>query len=292
MAEKPYISQSELKDWLRCKRLWYWKHLKRVRLKPEHCSRAIKMGCLIDTVMEIKHKSTNRSAFDDTIETYQIEPFEIAKVRAISKAYKDFIVPRLGCACQHETLLPVYVNSKIGEFNIKGIYDRLYTDHFVETKFTSKPEMYLDVFNIQTQVGTYFLLNEDLEYVIMEVILQPSLQPKKANKSNPVDETPEAYKERCYSDIISRPSHYFKGFDRKTQSFGKKFYRTEFDLKAIKDRYVAVIQEIYQDKQTMESCYQSDGHCFMYNSWCEFLLVCKGHGIPEEMFDIPEGFEL
>ena len=103
----------------------------------------------------------------------------------------------------------------------------------------------------------------------------PALKPK-------TDETAEAYEVRLYGDIISRPAFYFIGWDRKTRTYGVKFWRSEFDLDEIFRTYIYVLEEI---KTTIRrgSWYPNNLACHV-PAPCPFLPIKKSGVVSPEIY--------
>jgi len=95
--------------------------------------------------------------------------------------------------------------------------DRAYEDSIRETKLSGSPDFYTQKENVTFQLGTYFLANEHWEYAVVEITRVPGLRTGQGKFS---DEESGDYEARLYSDIISRPSYYFLGWDRKTRTYG------------------------------------------------------------------------
>jgi hypothetical protein len=165
---------------------------------------------------------------------------------------------------------------------VTGYYDRKYGNYFVENKLSGRPDHYLDLFYLQSQNGTYFLADPSLEYCIMEITRTPD---QKELKKTP--ETPEVFTERCFQDILSRPSHYFIGYDKKTHRYGKKFFRAEFNLDEIKDRYLFIFKEIF-DAWVHDGWYKSDRSCaqVLPGIPCDMLPICRYNTMSETVFEI------
>jgi hypothetical protein len=164
---------------------------------------------------------------------------------------------------------------------IKGFYDRKYPTFFEEDKLSSRPDHYLDTYFIHSQCGTYFLADPSLEYCTMKVVRVPDLKSTGKNK----DEDDEAYYRRCYEDVISRPSHYFIGYDRAKHTYGRKFYRSEFNLDEIRNRYEIAAIEIQQardwQREGLDGYYRDDKACQQIWGPCDLLPICRTGGLSE-----------
>jgi hypothetical protein len=185
----------------------------------------------------------------EKIAEYDIEEVEVQKVKALYKAWKELgIKVEEGYELQAkiDMLVPFEEKQCWGtgepvELHVRGFYDRKYSTCFVENKMSGRPDNYLDLFFIQSQVGTYFLADPKLESVIMEIVRTPDLRMTKKE-----EDSPETYGNRTYHDIISRPAYYFIGYNSEKNTYGKKFYRTEFDLQDVLDRYKHIFREIHE----------------------------------------------
>jgi len=286
------LSHSSVQDYLTCHRLFYLRKFCGIQVKKPMLSDALKRGKLWDIVMQHHHGGEVDIA--GTIQEHEIPPREVAKVKAVYRAFKTLdIQTEPGAQLQAEVKinLPIvcrYLDVPVN-LNVNGFYDRLYSDHFVETKLSGSPNYYTDLYYIQSQNATYFLADPHLEYCIMEVVKVPDLKSTKSYKNESVDE----YEERTYQDIISRPSEYFIGWDREKRTFGKKFHRSEFNLDEVRDRYQFIIYEIlnaeYERAKGNDSFYRNDKNCsnVLPKIPCDMLPICRhGNHASEERYEI------
>jgi hypothetical protein len=277
------ISYSSANDFLTCHYLYYLKQIRGIAVRDIHKSPALKMGALWDVALQrLLGADIN---VNDTVEIFGIENREVAKVRAMNRAYKALgIEPEKGYEVQRPFIhkLNVYENSD-SHVLVRGFYDRAYADHFVENKLTGKPDFYLDIYFIQSQIGTYFLVDKDMKSVTMEIARTPELRSVGQYK----DETDEAYEERVFQDIISRPSHYFIGWNNQTKTYGKKYYRGEFDLEEIAGRYKNVVREI-RECSAFDGWYKNDRVCnnILPGIQCDMLGVCRHNVMSETIYTI------
>jgi len=277
------LSHSTVQNALRCKRLLWYRDILGKILKPQYLSEAIKMGSLWDKAQEIIYK-TGKETPESLAQYYresQMNEFSLAKVRAVYRAYNELIEPEI----KNLIGLQQHFLFEISDADITcptvtrvhGFYDRLYSDHFTECKFTSNKVYYDNIFAIQSQIGTYFLANPNLEYVMMEIIETPKQKPLRESKSRNFSETSEEYENRVYNEIIQTPSKYFIGIDRKEKKYGLRFSRSEFDLNEISSRYKFITQEI-RDAIHRNSFYINDKACYMYGAMCEYYNICSTGG--------------
>jgi len=92
-----------------------------------------------------------------------------------------------------------------------------------------------------------------------------------------------SYEDRIYSDILSRPSEYFIGFDREKRTFGKRYYRNDFNLEEIEKRYRIVISEI-REKYKSNTWYMNDKSCNQYNKPCDYKGICESGCVAENLY--------
>lgn len=291
------LSHSTVQNYTRCKRLCWYKDIMGKILKTEYISDPLKTGTLWGKaqhmVYNTRDKDDNPIETPETLKQYHIESkinlFSLAKVKAVYRVYSDLIEPDIKDLIGLEQHFSWEFNDAdpngIVVARIHGYFDRLYSNYFVECKFTKNKSYYDNVFAIQSQCGTYFLGNPNLEYVIMEVIQIPDLRPLQESKKREFAEEPEEYENRMYAEILRVPSNVFIGLDRSVNKFGMKFWRKEFDLQELIHRYKWITQEI-RDTIRRNSWYIEDKNCFMYGSQCEYYNICSNHGYADEnMFE-------
>lgn len=280
-SNAPRLSHSSLTDWMDCKRKYWLRNIKGISVKNSAMSPAVKCGALWDTCVGVLLGQEERSRIPEVIQSYEIEPRDVAKVRALHRAWKklDFNIDGL-CKFQAEYVKSFkYRNTEI-EFAVKGILDRKYDTWFAETKLSSKPDWYAKLFNITPQASIYFLLDDTLAYVSFEVSRLPDL--KSTGKFT--DESDEAYEERCLKDILSRPAYYFIGYSKDTNTFGAKYYRAEFDLDQTINRLQSVFFEIVQAAD-LDNYYKNYRSCYTPFQ-CDYLNVCQYDTMSEEIYEI------
>jgi heat shock protein HspQ len=282
------LSYSSVSNFLTCPMMYYLKDIRGIVIRNEATSKAIKMGQLWD---KVKQKLlAGKVDIGEIIESYNIENMEIAKVRALNRAYKELEITvdpvyTLQKAFNNEIVADgVYKDSPV-KVMVKGFYDRKYQNYFVEDKLSSRPDNYLDVWFIQSQIGAYFLADPSLEYCIMEVTRVPDL--KSTGKFK--DESAESYEERAYQDIISRPSFYFLGWDKETKRYGKRYYRSEFDLESIRDRF-RIISILIHDCAGFNGWYKNDRVCgaILPGIACEMKAICRNGNMSEEVYKVKD----
>lgn len=285
------LSHSSVQDFLTCHQLYYLRAIRGIQTRDAAKSSPLKMGTLWDNVLQ-KYIGNTDTDIPAIINQYEIGDVDVAKVKGVFRAYKE-----LGITVDESSELQAKIDLKLDfdkvwsrnvpvELLVTGFYDRKYPTYFVENKFSGRPENYLDPYFLQSQCGTYFLADPSLEYCIMEVVRTPQLKSTGKNKEESADELCE----RIYQDAISRPSYYFLGYDSKTHKYGKKFYRSEFNLDEIKARYLHIFREIF-DARVMDGWYKNDKSCnnVLPGISCDMLGGCKhGNNFAENVYQIRE----
>lgn len=211
-------------------------------------------------------------AYTKEISSLQLTLEQEAKLNALERAFTDLEIHInkdgfLGCQYK--------VTTQILNNNLIGYVDRAYEDHFVECKLSARPEFYQQKENVAYQLGTYFLCNEAWEYAVVEITRVPSLKIRDSEEA-------EAYEQRIYGDIVSRPAHYFLGWDRKTRTYGTRFWRSEFDLEEIYSTYCYVLHEI-QETVTRGAWYPNNLACHV-PATCPYLPIRRSGVVSEEIF--------
>ena len=278
------LSHSSIGDWLTCHRLYWLRAMMGITVRNASVSNPIKMGKLWDSCLQGLTIPTN---IQEVIKEYEIPEFEVAKVRALWNAFREFGLEPDG---EYNAQAKVDMSFDItdGECNeqvyIKGFYDRKYPTYFEEDKLSVRPDHYLDPYFIHSQCGTYFLADPSLEYCTMKVVRVPDLKSTGKYK----DEDDESYYQRCYEDILSRPSHYFIGYNKDKHTYGRKFYRSEFNLPEIQQRYNIVGREIKWASDLYHKgedvWYRNDRVCgqIFPGIPCEMLPICRTGGLSEQ----------
>ena len=267
----PSFSYSSVTDFIHCKMRYFYRMIQALQVKPQHLPETMKFGRAWDAF--IRSQFENGYDYLSVIQELQMTPEQMARISALMMAYVELEIKNdrgdgfLGC--QYEISVPLGVKC-----NIKGFVDRAYEDYIVETKTSSNPDFYLQKENIQYQLSTYFLQNEGWDYAILEVVRVPRVM-----KS---EEDPEKLEKKIHGDILSRPSHYFPGWNRESRTFGRKFWRSEFDL----DEMFRTYRFVYEDlKRTVinNSWYPNRLACHM-PAPCPYLPIERTGVVSEEIY--------
>lgn len=292
LGKKPLpLSHSSIQDFLVCHRLFWMKQVQGLQVKNRHLSRPIKLGALWDAVLQFRLAGTGDP--QSVIEEYGIEAVDVETVRALYRAYKDLgiqveegfqLQARVDIKWNPFDEVRTWIGNEPVEVHVRGFYDRKYDKYFVENKLSGRPEGYLDVFFVQSQIATYFLADPELEKCVMEVVRTPGLR---VSKEEEMDETGREFGRRVYEDVMHRPAYYFMGWNKEKRTYGKVFYRREFDLEDVRSRYLSIFRELHE-ALTLDGFYRSDRSCrgVLPGMGCDFVNVCRYGSASEEVFEI------
>ena len=286
------LSHNAVQSFLTCHYMFYLQQVLGLAVRDHHTGKPLKMGALWDAVQGYMFGAKEKTDLQAVIDLYEIEELEVQKVKALYKAYKELeISVEEGFTLQHEVDIPVvfregevWGTGHPVELHVRGKLDRKYPNYFAENKLSGKPDLYQDIFFIQSQVGTYFMADPSMECVVMEIARTPDLKLTKADEGDP-----ENYGTRVYNDIVTRPSHYFIGYNAGKRTYGKRFYRTEFDLTELTDRYKHIFREIHE-ACILDGFYKNDRACrnVLPGVACDFINICRYGNASESVFKIRE----
>ena len=293
LGHKPLpLSHSGVQSFLSCHHLFYLQQVLGITTKNAHVSRPMKMGMLWDAVMQYALGDKDMGYLQERIEEYDIDEVEVQKVKALYRAWKE-----LGIKVDEGYELQAKIDMEVPlgedqcwgtgepvELHVRGFYDRKYPSYFVENKMSGRPDNYLDIFFIQSQVGTYFLADPNLESVVMEIVRTPDLRMTKRE-----EDSPETYGNRTYNDILGRPSHYFIGYNSEKNTYGKRYFRSEFDLKDLLARYTHIFREIHE-AAALGGWYKSDRACknILPGITCDMLGICRHGTVSGEVYTVKD----
>jgi len=264
----PKLSHSSRKDFAHCRRKYYYRKIQGLQVRKSMLSDPVKMGIIWDRFIEAKYNGQNfKSRFWELVDVYDLSDEGVSKLYALIKAFTNIglkIDLDGFIGCQHE------FDFIDGDVVVTGFIDRAYIDYFVESKLSARPDFYHIIHNITSQVSTYFLSNDCYKYCTIEAVRVPSLRTGYGKYS---DEDAESYMHRNYQDIISRPSHYFPGFNREEKIYSKRFWRSEFPLEQIRIDYRQITKDIRRAIDD-NAFYQNFMACRL-PAPCAYLPICK-----------------
>jgi len=285
----PRLSFSAVNNWCKCRYCYYLNQVKGVQTQDHMKSNPLKMGGIWDKVWNeiFLHGVIDLSKMANIIriesEKEQLGEKETQILLALLRG-----IHHIGFTPPHATPQVLMQYLIAGKMNLIGYADGIMENKMLfEVKLSSKPDYYTTLFNIHDQVGTYFLAEKRLEKVVMLVTRVPWLKSVKRFE----DEDAEEHGARVFKDVCKRPSHYFQGWDNKTKKFGKVFYRGEFDLDELRDKYVHIAREI-PEAVKLDAMYQEKGNC-MSPFKCDYMDICISGGVSEGIYrvrsDKPKG---
>ena len=208
------------------------------------------------------------------IEKYQISDVQVAKIKALVKAYRELGI-------QSSIGKPeAYFSFKINDRLIEGYADLDCGDHGEEYKLTSHVDMYLDLSHIEWQAGTYLLGFPEWKWIDFKVTRTP-MQKFRGGK-NLKNETPDQYAERIYLDIMGRPAYYFQGWKKQEKIYGIRFWRAEFDLMELQERINNIVNHMRYVINT-NSWYPNTLSCLV-PAKCEYYDIRKSNVISGKMY--------
>jgi hypothetical protein len=274
----PTISFSSLTDFISCKQRYFHHKVEGLCIKYPHLPEPIKLARAWDVYTRHLYDDTDYQEKFNLLAHYH--PAGHAKILALKRAHQDLEIQTdmkglLGCRYR--------IHTPIGQNMITGHVDRAHEDHIVVIKLSTRPDFYQQRENLAYQVGTYFMGNEAWQWADVEITRLPTLRTGYGKYS---DERPEGYQERIYGDILSRPSYYFVGWDKKTRTYGVRFYRSEFDLNEIFRTYAHVLREI-KDTCTRGSWYPNNLSCHVPTP-CVFLPIKRSGVVSDEIYNRKE----
>jgi hypothetical protein len=272
------MSHSSRIDFAHCRQKYYLRKIQGLQTKKPMLPKPVKMGIIWDEFLQYYYNERHfQPRFWKIVDEYDLTDEEVAQLYATIKAFINIgikIDKKGFIGCQQE------FNFIDEEVVVTGFIDRAYDNCFIESKLSARPDFYQIIHNITSQVSTYFLSNDCYEYCIVEAVRMSSLKTGWGKYS---DEDSESYMQRIYQDIISRPSHYFLGFNRDEKVFGKRFWRNEFPLEQIRTDYCQITEDIRRAIDD-SSFYQNFMACHV-PAQCEYLPICKTGVISDLIYE-------
>lgn len=246
---------------------YYYSKIMGVRLREDQASNAVKMGRLWDQLEASYH--ANYPIIFDSVKI--LDDYSLSRVSSVDRARTD-----LGICKDSECKLQVSLEIKIDGAIITGFIDRLSPHGITETKFTSNPSVYHEGMSIKHQVGTYFL-GTDADVCTIQAARCPQLRPSDGEEA-------EAFEDRCYKDIMSRPNYYFYRLNSKGE-WGHQILRSELDLDYLKLMYQSEVNMIKYLTET-NGWYCNYKGC-KTDFQCDYYDICKTGAISPDLYIKP-----
>jgi len=232
----PTVTMSAMKAYCQCKEKYRLQYIQGIRCRDEELPLPVKLGLTYGDFIG-STVSNERFYLAEYAERYHIYPNDLSKLKALFRATRDLNLypPKGGATAEQHITWPC------GSYNISGYTDISYEDHFRECKLSARPDFHQNRENVALQLGTYFLGNPEWEWCDVMPVRLPGT---KTGKKQYSDESPGAYENRMYNNIMANPPHYFLEYKRKTGKFGIRFYRSEFNLDHLYRRFNNTLKEM------------------------------------------------
>jgi len=265
------ISVSQANTWMRCRRSYKHKYIDGIETLDKMLNKNMRIGRLIHEGAEM---ICSGKAPDVDYRRYFSEgdSRETGIVRIMLEKLVTLKKPDEPCLPEEGFTVQLPDCPEI-----RGVIDVLYAEHFDEFKTSGNPDYYLTPHYLQSQLGTYFLSDQKLKYCTMKVIRIPQLKSAGQYK----DEDADKYVNRVRDDVNKRPAYYFIGLTDDS-TWGKKFYRTEFDMKEIVERYRHIMRE--RRLAIKYKCWYKEESGCLYPNQCMYLQVCETGGVSELLY--------
>lgn len=271
----PVISHSSKENFISCRQKYYFSKVCGIRSIDSKKAIPLKLGSIWDELVQTEFSGgMTKEKFWELVNYYEVDEYSWPKIYALVKAYKTLGI-EVDKTGEPQKEFTINRSSAV----ITGFIDVAYQDHFDEYKLSARPDFYHNTHNMASQVSTYFMSNNDYEYVTIKSTRLPGQKHK--------DEDPEAFVDRIYSDIVARPGYYFIGFDRKRKDFGRRYYRSEFQLEDIYNDYEEVIRDILRCENGESNYYQNKKSCYNPGT-CSYLPICSNRSVSNELFFIED----
>lgn len=276
----PRLSHSQIQTWMRCPFKYYLSEILGVRIKNRVKSIPLKIGtvwdAMLNNMMEVGGIDMVALSGILAAECVKVDIDDKTKLKlwALVRAMKDLGICIPKAEPQHELRI-----SFPDQLSILGYLDgREDAETFCENKLSGRPAWYDEIFNLHDQLGTYFMMDENLKRCKVRVTRFPDLRSTRRND----DESDESHAERTYADIMGRPAFYFNRFKRGNQDYGRVFYREEFDVEEMKHRAICIARDI-QRAVPEGGFYMRRSGCLSPGE-CEYIPICKSGGVSDSLY--------
>ena len=278
---------------MRCPKSYYFSNILGLQVKRDFCSDPLRIGTAVDNYITNGRSRRNIPTLGEPDGNDNVESMWEAKVDAICEAFSSLIgVEQIDYSYSGQR---EFHYQEDGYPQIHGFIDLEANDksHFIELKVGKNPAFYTNPFWMRSQLGTYFLSNPEYKYGIVWAIKVPQLKRTGQYK----DESLEDYKDRCVRVMISSPAEYFPGYDKDTNTFGVKFYRTAFDIKEDENQYEMSLEGLKKRYQMVawqiQKCAEREywypnGNACLHPFECNYKRVCESGKIGMEIYEYRE----
>ena len=277
------LSWSALNNFDRCPYLFYLFHIKKIALKEEYQNLPIRLGRYFSSLLLKADKEIYFSNYEignrelckalcDKITTEKMLPSGLKlEQRFCHTVILDTVTLEHWDMSDWETSPPLF----------KGFLDAMGSDFFIEFKYTSRTDRYLNEWTALRQLEQYFFIAP--ENIVKGYMLPVTTPQARQGKEEGLDE----FVERVKKDIDKRPGHYFPHYDsNKMPSWGLCFYRTEFEdrFEAFKKKLTWTISEIASCLKAHYFPQRGPMACYIPGE-CDFIDICSTGNINEEIYE-------
>jgi len=288
------VSHSSIQDFMQCPKRDYYRNICGLERIDETMSSAVKMGNVWEATLrdffeiipneKIKEES-DKQTYLNILEENPLTQLEQMTIQSLLSAFNDKLLTLPSGLWQQKQI--VMLQDQLGiQCPVSLVYDILMPDNFAEIKLTKNFSYHDNAWNVQDQVGLYLACNPKMKYGTVYATLRPEFKLGKETKDKKA-ETLEEYGNRVYNAAINDPCKYFLGYNSKDRTWGKRFYRADFDLEAIKLRAIEISK---QRRTNINNNYffMNTKNCFMYGRPCEYLSICQNQGNINEDYRVRE----
>lgn len=251
-------SQSSLKNFCRCDRLYELHNLKGWQSKKKNAT--AELGKLFGQQIQKLYQKVEPEPIKLTDDEINFEDYGKAKVSAIIQAIQDNVF-LINTNFNEKNQSEVYFQFQRGHQFYHGYldllmdrFDSFLTYKLIEFKYTTKPENYTR-FNNQFQ-NILYMLSQDVNEIMLQLWVKPALILKK-------NESYDEFKNRNYQIIKGNPGKYLQE---------KIFYLSEYNLTEF-DRKINSLHE--QLKLNLHSGYFSQKYNCFDPFKCDFWEICN-----------------
>jgi len=255
------LSWSAINDFNRCHRKFYLNKVKGIRLKEEFLPIALRQGKYFADLMSIGKSNV---WFGDMELKSKMMVEMMVKVIT-----EELDMLPLGLTWEREIVREIEFEIPI---HLKGVLDAWINDLFVEMKYTTRLDYYMNEWIAHKQLMIYFYL---APVKTIKGYMCPVLVPQTRIGKN---ENEAEYVARTKLDVLKRPSHYFPEYRLSSGDgvkWGRCFYRTEFE-----DGFEELERELKWIRAEIRRCNdagywpQNLNGC-LFPGQCEFLNICE-----------------
>lgn len=279
-ANEPTMSYSALRDYVTCPRKYYYSVIRGLQLLNPPVR--LMAGKIMSECLDQIHASSPTSKYTEILNKYKeqysdpkadpekVYNLELCRIEGFLRAYVLMPVSEEKGITQYEFRW----KKREGYPVIHGYMD-LARDldgeggYGYEFKYSGNDNW--GKFVVAGQLGTYFL-GTNLERITLRILKVPGIKPKRGEKT-------DEYIDRVQEEVSGSSKEYVRDFS---------YWRNEFDLDALADKYKMLANEIYERLRVGERAFylteNQDAHFR-----CDYLNICESGVISEQLYTKREG---